>query len=129
MDVYNPGQKANLYCGRPLLIHHSLNGVTDSEDLYGQSLREFCDFVPPWERCTRIVIGTGTDLDKFIEQYPDVIFVGEQTETECAVWYASAEAVIALDMEITYPAHRCGAMVIPGLGIENYLRHIDFSDI
>ena len=129
MDVYNPGQKSNLYCGRPLLIYHSLNGVTDSDNTYGQSLREFCDFVPFWPRCTRIVIGIGPHLDKFIEQYPDVIFVGEQTETECAIWYASSDAVIAMDVEITYPAHRCGAMVIPGLGIENYLRHIDFSNL
>lgn len=122
MGVYNPSQKKDLYCGRPLLIYHSLRGLADTP-----SLREFCDFTPPWKRCTRIVIGTGNNIVDLDNQYPEVIFTGSQTDIECASWYASSDLVVSDCTEVTEYAHSCGATILPGLSLSNYAIHMQFQ--
>lgn len=79
--LYNPGRKVDLYCGRPLIIFHDPDHI---------ALQAFCSFTPPWARCTRIVITQKTPE----RVNPDVIFVGDQTQEEIAIWYASADCVV-----------------------------------
>jgi len=95
-DVYNPSRRVELYCGKPLLIFH---------DADTNLLHKFCVFLPPVERCTRIVINSQV---KYTE--PNIIYVDNQTAIETAIWYASANAV--LTTQHTSNVIACGTQCI-----------------
>lgn len=79
--MYGPDNYRDLFCGKPLLIFHDENA---------ELLNQFCIFLPPAERCTRIVINQKNA--KIFNQ--NIIYVYDQTEAEIEIWYASADAVI-----------------------------------
>ena len=85
-ELFNPGRRVNLFCGRPLIIFHDHDFA---------ALEEFYDFQPPWERCTRIVLTEET----IPHTCSSVIYVDHQSLLETAIWYASADCVVTHDHE------------------------------
>jgi hypothetical protein len=80
-NIFNPGRKVDLFCGKPLLVFHDTD-IT--------ALEQFCTMITPWERCTRIVLTEET----IPHVHANIVYVDHQTLEEIASWYASADCVI-----------------------------------
>lgn len=87
-NIFNPDNRKFLLCGRPLLVC-----ILDNKN-HDQILRDFSSLYIS-DRCTKIVIGIANEYEA---QYPNLIFVGNQTDIQLADWLRSADCTV-------FPAH------------------------
>jgi glycosyltransferase involved in cell wall biosynthesis len=88
--IFNPSKRNALTTvGRPILL-------CVSRAIKEKGLDDFCslDTTQFGNRATKIMCGDGPYLQELKSKYPDVIFTGEQTKSQLAIWYASADVFV-----------------------------------
>jgi len=88
--IFNNDKKVHLTTvGRPILL-------CVSRAIKEKGLDDFCslDTTQFGDRVTKVLCGDGPYLEELKRKYPDVVFTGEQTKGQLAVWYASADVFV-----------------------------------
>lgn len=75
--------------GKPILL-------CVSRAIKEKGLDDFCslDTTQFGDRVTKVMCGDGPYLQELKSKYPDVVFTGEQTKEQLAIWYASADVFV-----------------------------------
>lgn len=83
--VFNPNNRAEPCCGKPLL-------VCVSRVSHEKGLDDFCKI--DWPGATLAIVGDGPYRKQLQERYPDVVFVGLLKGEQLAEWYRNADCFV-----------------------------------
>lgn len=83
-SVFNSSSRRPTVASKPMLVCVS---AIEPE----MRLEDFCSFRTDG---TKIVVGTGSQLDELRVKYPDVHFVGEKCQERLAHYYANADVLV-----------------------------------
>lgn len=81
---FNPSKRVDMGYERPIFLN--VGRVS-----FEKNLPAFLDLDLPG---TKMVVGSGPLFDKFVEEYPDVVFVGAKQGEDLAKYYASADVFV-----------------------------------
>ena len=84
MQIFNPQQKQDLHYAKPILLYV---GRVSPE----KSIEDFLNIDYPG---SKLIIGTGPQLEQLQKEFPDCHFLGVKKGTELAKYYASADTFV-----------------------------------